>query len=76
MGSYVPSTAEQRSLMLKAVGVPSFEALYRDVPENMRLEEGALNIPSGISEMELRAFMQATSDKNKVSQLSQHQNTL
>ena len=66
MGSYVPSTAEQRSLMLKTVGVPSFEALYRDVPENMRLEEGALNIPSGMSEMELQAFMQATSDKNKV----------
>jgi glycine dehydrogenase subunit 1 len=52
--------------MLKAVGVPSFEALYADVPESMRLKEGALNLPDGISEMEVLSRMKAMAGKNTV----------
>ena len=63
MGSYVPSTMEQRLEMLKAVGVASFDELYADGPESMRLKEGALDLPDGMSEMEVLARMkEMTSD--------------
>ncbi|WP_288503712.1 aminomethyl-transferring glycine dehydrogenase subunit GcvPA [uncultured Cloacibacillus sp.] len=66
MGSYVPSTMEQRLEMLKAVGVASFDELYADVPESMRLKEGALDLPDGMSEMEVLARMKEMAGKNKV----------
>ena len=34
MGSYVPSTREQRQEMLNAIGLKDFRELYRDVPES------------------------------------------
>ena len=41
MGSYVPTTAAQREEMLAAVGVKSLEELYRSVPQEMLLKDGA-----------------------------------
>ena len=32
MGSYVPSTQEQRQEMLQAIGLKAFKDLYKDVP--------------------------------------------
>ncbi|MEG1603986.1 MAG: aminomethyl-transferring glycine dehydrogenase subunit GcvPA [Cloacibacillus sp.] len=66
MSSYVPSTMKQRLEMLEAVGVSSFEELYADVPESMRLKEGALDLPDGMSEMEVKASMEMMAAKNKV----------
>ena len=66
MGSYVPSTKEQRIEMLKAVGVSSFEDLYADVPQSMRLAEGALRLPAGLTESEAFARIKAMADKNTV----------
>ncbi len=66
MGSYVPSTREQQLEMLKAIGVSSFEELYADVPESMRLKEGALNLPEGLPERTLVDTMTALAAKNKV----------
>jgi len=65
MAGYIPSTGDQRQEMLRAVGVPDYRALYRDVPEEMYLEEG-LNIPAGLSELETREKVQAMADKNRV----------
>jgi glycine dehydrogenase subunit 1 len=65
MGSYVPSTEEQRREMLKAIGLNDYRALYRDVPESMILNR-PLNLPEGKSEMEVRDAMAKLAAKNTV----------
>ncbi len=65
MASYVPSTREERQEMLHTVGVSDYRELYRDVPAEMYLEKG-LNLPDGMSELEVRQKMTAMAAKNKV----------
>ena len=65
MGSYVPSTEEQRREMLAAVGLSSIRDLYGDVPESMILDR-PLDLPEGMSELEVREAMKETASKNKV----------
>ena len=65
MASYVPSTPEERQEMLHTVGVSDFRELYRDVPAQMYLENG-LNLPDGMSEMEVRSRLSAMAAKNHV----------
>jgi glycine dehydrogenase subunit 1 len=52
--------------MLRAVGVSSYDDLYADVPAGMKLAEGALRLPDGLSESEVLDRMQAMAGKNKV----------
>lgn len=66
MGSYVPSTREQRLEMLKTVGVSSYEDLYASVPESMRKKAEDLDLPVGISELELTRIMKGMAAENKV----------
>ena len=63
MGSYVPSTLEERRQMLEAIGLSDYRDLYRDVPQEMYLENG-LNLPSGMSELEVRRAVSAMAGKN------------
>ncbi len=63
MGSYIPSTAEERQRMLEAIGLSSTEELYRDVPASARLK--VLDIPEGMSEMEAAQAVGALADKNR-----------
>ena len=65
MGSYVPTTAAEREEMLAAIGVKSLEDLYQAVPQEMLLN-GTLNIPGGMSELEVREAVTAMAEKNKV----------
>ena len=65
MGSYIPSTPAQRQEMLKAIGLSSFRQLYGDVPAEMYLDR-PLNIPSGMSELEVSRMVRAMADKNRV----------
>ena len=67
MGSYVPSTEEQRREMLKAIGLKDVRELYRDVPESMILNR-PLDLPDGKSELEVRNAMTALAAKNTVFQ--------
>lgn len=64
MGSFVPSTKEQRREMLEAIGLKDFKELYRDVPQDMILDR--LEIPEGMSELEVRRAVSAMAAKNKV----------
>jgi glycine dehydrogenase subunit 1 len=59
MGSYVPTTAAEREEMLAAIGVDSLEGLYKAVPQEMLLRSGGLNIPEGLSELEVREAVTA-----------------
>ncbi len=64
MGSYVPSTNAERRKMLEAIGVKSIRDLYCNVPQDMFIKE--LNLPEGMSELELRRELTAIADKNVV----------
>ncbi len=66
MGSYIPSTQSEWEEMLRLVGVESYRELYRDVPPEMLLEDGALNIPQGLSELEVGRKVTAMAAKNHV----------
>lgn len=65
MGSYVPSTGAQREEMLRAVGVNSTRGLFRDVPQEMLLTR-PLDIPGGMSELEVSRVMTAMAAENRV----------
>ena len=65
MGSYVPSTPAQRREMLEAIGLSDYKELYRDVPESMILDR-PLDIPAGMSELEVSRAVSAMAAKNKV----------
>ena len=65
MGSYVPSTQAERLEMLKAIGLNDYKDLYRDVPAEMYLDT-PLNIPNGMSELEVANAVSAMAAKNKV----------
>ena len=65
MGSYVPSTPAERQEMLQAIGLSDYQQLYRDVPESMYLDH-PLDIPAGMSEMEVGKAVSAMAAKNRV----------
>ena len=66
MASFIPSTQEERLEMLKAIGLSDYRDLYRDVPAEMLLEDGDLNIPAGMSELEVSRAVSAMAEKNRV----------
>ena len=66
MASYIPSTQEERLEMLKAVGLNDYRDLYKDVPAEMLLSDGDLNIPVGMSELEVGRAVRAMAAKNHV----------
>ena len=66
MASFIPSTKEERLEMLKAIGLKDFRDLYKDVPADMLLEDGDLNIPEGMSELEVGRAVTAMAGKNRV----------
>ena len=53
---YIPVTCEQREAMLRAVGVTEVGELFEVIPESVRVE-GALDLPEGLSEIELSAHL-------------------
>lgn len=63
MRSYVPNTVEEREAMLRAIGVDSIGELFSDIPEDMRIKSG-LNLPNGLSEMEIRRLFVELAKKN------------
>lgn len=65
MGSYVPSTREERREMLRAIGLEDYRDLYKDVPQEMYLDR-PLNLPEGMSELEVSRAMQEMAGKNRV----------
>ena len=66
MASYIPSTKEERLEMLKVVGLNDYNDLYKDVPAQMLLKDGDLNIPVGMSELEVGRAVSAMAEKNHV----------
>ena len=65
MGNFIPSTPAEQQEMLQALGLSSFRDLYAVVPQEMYLDK-PLNIPSGMSELEVNRAMTAMAGKNRV----------
>ncbi|WP_411675847.1 aminomethyl-transferring glycine dehydrogenase subunit GcvPA [Caproicibacter sp.] len=65
MGSYIPSTPEEQKEMLSAAGFDSFDGLFSQIPESVRLSR-LLDLPQGLSELEVRRKMTAIASENKV----------
>ena len=65
MGSYIPAAPAEQREMLEAIGLQHFRELYRDVPESMYLDR-PLDIPAGMSELEVGRALQAMAAKNQV----------
>lgn len=63
MKSYIPSTAEEQSQMLRIMGLSSIEELLRDIPEQVRLR-APLSIPEGRSEADALRMLRAYADEN------------
>ena len=62
---FVPDTESEQQDMLHEAGYQSFDELYADVPESVKLH-GRLDLPEGMSEMEALEKMQDIAAKNRV----------
>lgn len=65
MGHYVPTTESERTEMLKVIGVDSVADLYCNVPKDMLIGD-KLDLPAGLSELELRQVLTGIARKNRV----------
>ena len=67
---FTPHTPQEVEEMLKVIGAETIEELFDKVPENFRFPE--LNIPEGLSEMEIASELKeiasanATTDENQI----------
>ena len=62
MGRYIPASDQERQEMLESMGLSSIDQLYAAVPAQMRVKE--LNLPAGLSELEVRQVMEEMAQKN------------
>ena len=65
MGSYGPSTLQERQEMLESIGLSSIDQLFSHIPDELKLK-GELNLPSGMSELEVSSAMKKIAAKNVV----------
>ncbi|HEX8938293.1 MAG TPA: aminomethyl-transferring glycine dehydrogenase subunit GcvPA [Sphingomicrobium sp.] len=63
---YLPLSDADRSDMLRVIGAPSIEDLFRDVPQELRLKGPIDGLPLHASEMAVERHMTALSRKNMV----------
>ena len=63
--SYIPSTPAQRAQMLDVLGMKDWRELYGDVPADLMLDR-PLDIPEGMSELEVSRAVSAMAAKNAV----------
>ena len=64
MHPYLPNTPEDVQEMLGVIGVESTEALFKSIPDNVRLQKD-LNLPKSKSEIEVRSIVSALASKNE-----------
>ncbi len=65
MGHYIPSTEAEQQQMLRSIGLSDFKQLYKDVPEEMYLENGP-DLPKGMSELETSRAVRQMANENTV----------
>lgn len=63
MFPYIPVTPEDEKKMLDSIGLNSLDDLFSDIPESIKLKR-ALNLPEGLSELELSRYLNTLANKN------------
>lgn len=61
---YLPLTPENREAMLAAIGAPSIDSLFADVPEAARLAGPIAGLPAHMSEMAVEKELSALAARN------------
>jgi glycine dehydrogenase subunit 1 len=64
MHKFIANTEQDRQDMLQAIGAPSIEALFSDIPKNLRFN-GELNLEHGYSELEMMRLINELASENK-----------
>jgi glycine dehydrogenase subunit 1 len=62
--SYILNTSEDQKAMLAAIGAPTVEDLFRNIPESLRLRR-PLAVPEAMSEMELQQHVAELARRNR-----------
>ena len=65
MGTFVPNTKEQQQEMLKEIGFEKLDDLFEHIPDAVKFQ-GELNLPDGMSEMEVSRAMKKIASNNVV----------
>lgn len=63
MYPYIPNTAQDEQVMLKAIGLDSVDQLFADIPKDVHMDR-PLNIPTAKSELEVASYLKKLADKN------------
>jgi glycine dehydrogenase subunit 1 len=61
---YIPHTAEDRAEMLQTIGAATIDDLFREIPAELRIAPGALDLPPALDEPRLMAHLTELSRKN------------
>jgi glycine dehydrogenase subunit 1 len=61
---YIPHSDTDRQEMLATIGVKAIDELFREIPENLRVKPGAMNLPPALDEHRLYAHLAQISKKN------------
>jgi len=64
MGSYLALTDSDRKEMLAYLGLTGMDELFSGIPDEVKVKE--LNIPPGLSELELNRKFSALAEKNRI----------
>ncbi len=62
---YIPVTEKEQEEMLKEIGVSSMDELFAHIPDEVKIS-GELQIPSGMTELEVRRKIEGIAEKNRV----------
>src|SRR5256885_13970017 len=61
---YIPHTEEDRQEMLATIGAATIEELFREIPPELRVAPGALDLPPALDESRLMSHLHEISKKN------------
>ncbi|MAH33502.1 aminomethyl-transferring glycine dehydrogenase [archaeon] len=69
MTNYIPNSDKDKKLMMDAIGIKNTDELFTDIPKE-KILTNPLNLPRGVSEIELRQNMKDICKKNIIPKLS------
>lgn len=61
---YIPHTDADRAAMLETIGASSIDELFREIPENLRVAPGTMDLPPALDEPRLMAHLHEIAGKN------------
>lgn len=66
MGTYVSNSKQEQQALLQICDFASFEDMFKDVPQEVILQEQNFHLPEGMAELAVKRKMEKLAEKNKV----------